>query len=57
MGKKRKHDDKADNKDGEETVGQQIKSIGDLFASSCTDPALEALFKKNVLTLSTVAER
>jgi len=48
MGKKRKHEEKEVEKDKEET-GQQIKSIADLFASSSTDPALEALFKQNVL--------
>jgi len=47
-GKKRKHEEKEVEKDKEET-GQQIKSIADLFASSSTDPALEALFKQNVL--------
>ena len=56
MGKKRKHEDKEIEKDKEET-GQQIKSIADLFASSSTDPALEALFKQNVLALLILTER
>ena len=49
MGKKRKHEEKGEEKDKDET-GQEIKSIADLFASSSTDPALEALFKQNVPT-------
>ena len=53
MGKKRKHEEKEVEKDEAET-GQQIKSIADLFASSSTDPALEALFKQNVLAPSDV---
>jgi len=48
MGKKRKHEEKGEEIDKEETR-QQIKSIADLFTSSSTDPALEALFKQNVL--------
>lgn len=50
MGKRRKHGERAEDEDKEET-GHQVKSIADLFASSSTDPALEALFKQNVLPL------
>jgi len=53
MGKKRKDEDRVEEKDKEET-GQQIKSIADLFASSSTDPALDALFKQNVRTVCDV---
>jgi phosphopantetheine adenylyltransferase len=47
--KRRKVEKEAKDTDGKKAGDTPVKSIADLFGDAATDPALEALFKGNVV--------